>query len=31
MYNEGDDCTSTDPNAEACRQANARNCGTCPR
>jgi len=31
MYNEGDDCTSTDENAEACRQANAHNCAPCPR
>jgi hypothetical protein len=31
MYNEGDDCTSTDPNAEACRQANAHSCAPCPR
>jgi len=31
MYNDGDDCKSMDPNAEACRQANAHNCGPCPR
>merc|ERR1712084_184930 len=31
MYNEGDDCTSTDPNAEACRQRNAHSCAPCPR
>ena len=31
MYNEGDDCTSTDDKAEACRQANAHSCAPCPR
>jgi len=31
MYNEGDDCTSTDENAEACRRANAHSCAPCPR